>query len=171
MTSGIIAAICAFLLVVVLWLYVSYSGFKRMKNNAGEVFRAMEMCYEIRRKTADSFTKLVKNYIKGEGEAVKALENAVKKAREGQLPAEVVAAEAEVMEAIIRLTEICEEYDDFAESKRFFKIKEDLAKDDRNIATTIRIYNKIAGTYNQKVTGIMTKIPAKLFGFEQLPLI
>lgn len=171
MNTSVIYAMILFVLVVLFWLFMSYTGFKRMKSGSAEAFRAVTMCYEARRKTAESMVRLMKNYIDGEDELLQEVTDTVEAAGRAEEPAEIIAAEIGVIEVIGKMTAAAEKYDDFAASKRYRKLKEELELDDRNIATTIRIYNTLAKTYNEKVHGIMTKFAAKLCGFKEIPMI
>ncbi len=171
MNTSVIYAIVLFVLVVIFWLFMSYTGFKRMKNGSADAFRAVTMCYEARRKTADGLIRLMKNYIKGEDDAIQQAAEYFAVAEAAELPADIIAAESGVVDGIKLLMETAEKYDDFAASKRYRKLVEELELDDRNIATTIRIYNTIAKTYNEKVHGVLTKFAAKLCGFKDIPMI
>lgn len=171
MNSGVLASIVLFVAVVLLWLAMSYTGFKRMSSSAAEAFRAVTMCYETRRKTAESMVRLMKNYIEGEDEVLQEVADAVNEAESASVPADIIAAEIRVAAVIEKMTAAAEKYDDFSASKRYRKLKDELELDDRNIATTIRIYNAIAKTYNEKVHGIMTRFAAKLCGFKDIPMI
>jgi hypothetical protein len=171
MNTSVIYAVVLFVLVVIFWLFMSYTGFKRMKNSSADAFRAVTMCYEARRKTAGSLIRLMKNYIKGEDDVIQQAADLFASAEAAELPGELIAAESGVVDGIQMLMETSEKYGDFAESKRYRKIVEELQLDDRNIATTIRIYNTIAKTYNEKVHGVLTKFAAKLCGFKDIPMI
>ena len=171
MNTSVICAVVLFVLVVIFWLFMSYTGFKRMKDSSADAFRAVTMCYEARRKTADSLIRLMKNYLKGEEAAISEAAEFLAAADAAELPADIIAAESGVVDGIQLLMETSEKYDDFAASKRYRKIVEELELDDRNIATTIRIYNTIAKTYNEKVHGVLTKFAAKLCGFKDIPMI
>ena len=171
MNSGVLGAIVLFVAVVLLWLVMAYTGFKRMQTSSAEAFRAVNMCYSARRKTAESMVRLMKNQIKGEDEVLQEVTDAVDAAESAESAADIIGAEISVINAITKMTDTAEKYSDFAASKRYSKLKEELELDDRNIATTIRIYNSIAKTYNQKVHGIMTRFAAKLCGFKDIPMI
>ncbi len=171
MNTSVISAIVIFILVVLFWLFMSYTGFKRMLNGSAEAFRAVTMCYEARRKSAESLVRLMKNYIDGEDEVLQQVTDAAAAADKAELPADIIAAEIYIVDAIQTAMETAEKYEDFAASKRYRKIVDELELDDRNIATTIRIYNTIAKTYNEKIHGIMTKFAAKICGFKEIPMI
>lgn len=171
MNTSVIYAMILFILVVLFWLFMSYTGFKRMRNSSAEAFRAVKMCYEARRKTAESMVRLMNNFVDGEDDILQEVTDSVEAAGRAEAPAEIIYAETGVMEAIGKMTAAAEKHDDFAASKRYRKLKEELELDDRNIATTIRIYNTLAKTYNEKVHGIMTKFAAKLCGFKEIPMI
>ena len=171
MNTSVIWAAVIFVLVVILWLVMSYTGFKRMKYSSEEAFRAVTMCYDARRRTAEKMIKLFRNYSVGEEGTLEKVEQAVATADAAELPAEIIAAEITVMEVIEEMTGCAGNHPDFEASKRYRKLKEELELDDRNIATTIRIYNTIAKTYNEKVHGAMTRFAAKLCGFKEIPMI
>lgn len=171
MNSSVIYAIVLFILVVIFWLFMSYTGFKRMKSSSEEAFRAVNLCYEARRKTAESIVRLMKKYIDEEDDILKAVTDAAETARAAESPADIIKAEINMLDVIAAMTEAAEKYDDFAASKRYCKLKDELELDDRNIAATIKIYNSIARTYNEKVHGIMTRFAAKLCGFKVIPMI
>lgn len=165
------AAVVVFILVVLFWLFMAYTGFKRMRSSSGEAFRAVTMCYDARRRTAEKIIRLCRNYSAGDEEVLTKVEEAVKEADEAKFPADIIAAEMTVAEVMKTMNENIEAYPDFAASKRYIKLKEEMELDDRNIATTIKIYNSIAKTYNEKVHGVMTKFAAKLCGFKDIPMI
>lgn len=171
MNSSIILAILLFVLVVIFWLFMAYNGFKRMKNSSEEAFRAITLCYEARRKTTESLVRLMKNYINHEDDILNDITDLVATARDAVEPAEIIKAEMALVNGIMAMTEVAENYDDFAASKRYCKLKAEMDLDDRNIAATIKIYNTIAKTYNEKVHGIMTRFAAKLCGFKDIPMI
>lgn len=171
MNTTVIFAIIIFALVVLFWLFMSYTGFKRMKHSSGEAFRAVTMCYEERRKTAESMVRLMKKFVDGEEEVLQNVTDAVAVARKAELPAEIIISEIDMVSVIEEMIGAAEKYDDFAASKRYIKLHEEMEKDDRNIAATIRIYNTIAKAYNEKVHGVMTRFAAKLCGFKEIPMI
>lgn len=171
MNTSVLAAVVVFILVVLFWLFMAYTGFKRMISSSGEAFRAVTMCYEARRRTAEKIIRLCRNFSAGEEAVLENVEAAVKAADQAELPAAIIAAEMTVAESIKEMQENIENYSDFAASKRYSKLIEELELDDRNIATTIKIYNSIAKTYNEKVHGVMTKFAAKLCGFKDIPMI
>ena len=171
MNTSVISAIILFVLVVLFWLFMSYTGFKRMKNGSAEAFRAVTMCYEARSKTADSMVRLMKNFIDGEAELLQEVTATVEAAGKAESAADIINAEISVAYVIEKMTDAAEKYDDFAASKRYRKLKEELELDDRNIAATIRIYNTLAKAYNGKIHGIMTRFAAKLCGFKEIPMI
>lgn len=171
MNSSVILAMIIFVLVVILWLVMSYIGFKRMKSSSEEAFRAVTLCYEARRKTAEKLVKLMKSYIDVEDTVLKSVTDAVSAAREADSTSEIIKAEVDMVNEIRNITEIAEKYDDFAASKRYCRLKDELELDDRNIAATIKIYNTIAKAYNEKVHGIMTRFAAKICRFTYIPMI
>lgn len=171
MNTSIIAAIVVFILVVLFWLFMSYTGFKRMRTSSAEAFRAVTMCYEARRKTAERFVRLMGDFVKDEDAVLQQVTDAVENAASAESPVSIISAEITVADAIMEMLETAKKYEDFTATKRFIKLKDELDLDDRNIATTIKIYNSIAKTYNEKVHGVMTKFAAKLCGFKDIPMI
>jgi len=169
MNSSIAMAIVLFIVVVLFWLVMAYSGFKRMLNSSSEAFRAVTMCYEARRKTCENLVRLADNYVKDAD--LQFVMDAVSAADKAEQPADIIAAEIGVSDAAVRMREVLDGYVEFASSKRYIKLRDELELDDRNIAVTIRIYNTIAKNYNEKVHGIMTKFAAKLCGFKEIPMI
>lgn len=171
MNTSVIYAVILFVLVVLFWLFMSYTGFKRMKKSSEEAFRAVSMCYEARRRTVESLVRLMKNYIDGEEEILQEAADAVAEADGAKNVSEIIASEIRVADVIEKMNVAAEKYSDFAASKRYRKLKEELALDDRNIATTIRIYNTVVKTYNEKIHGLMTRFAAKLCGFKEIPML
>lgn len=171
MNTSIAAAIVLFIVVILFWLLMAYKGFKRMQKSSAEAFRAVTMCYKARRDTAERFAKLMLSFIEGEEKLLDSVMDAIETADSAQTPAEIIKAEITVADTVYEMTEAAKLYDFFTSSKRYRKLKEELDLDDRNIATTIRIYNSIAKTYNGKVHGVMTKFAAKLCGFKEIPMI
>lgn len=171
MNTSILAAIILFVLVVILWLFMSYKGFLRMKNSASEAFEAVTLCYKARRETVGRMVKLMRSYDLKEDELLEEVMDAVDNAGKAKAPADIIVAEAEMAFAAEKMTDAAETYNEFAGSKRYIKLKDELELDDRNIATTIKIYNTIVKTYNEKVHGIMTRFAAKLCGFKDIPMI
>ena len=171
MNAGIIGAIALFIIVVVFWMVMTYKAFRTLHHSATEGFMAIEYYFGRRRNLVDDLTKLLKKQMPGDEEIIQNVADANRLAKEASSNKEKLQTEGVLAETLDTLFMAVEKYPEAAGSKRYLSLKEKIDDANENILKAGKMYNSIARMMNQRVHAFPTKLIAKLFGFNEHPML
>jgi LemA protein len=156
----------ALVVLVALWVMVSYNRLVRLRNESHQAFSSIEVQLKRRADLVPNLVESVKAYATHE----RGVFEAVSKARAATLaasgPAEVAAADVMMDGAIGGLFGIAEAYPELRGVETFRALQDELSDTEDKIAAARRYYNAVVQRYNTQLQTLPTSVIAGALGFE-----
>ncbi len=176
--QAVLAAVGAFLVVMILWVIGGYNSLVSASQGAESSFANVQTQYQRR---ADLIPNLV-NTVKGAADFEQETLNQVVEARSKATsisidpskatPEQLQAyqnAQGELSQALGRLLAITENYPQLTATKSFQDLQVQLEGTENRIQVARSDYNNVLKAYNTKVKRFPTVVLAGVFSFEQKP--
>ncbi len=166
----LIAIIVVIVVVIGLWLAMSYNGLVRLRNLVQESWRQIDVELQRRHDLIPNLVETVKGYASHEQGTLTAVTNARNQAVSvRQNPnagaAEQAAAESFLGQTLGRLFALAEAYPNLKANENFLALQAQLAETEDRIANGRRYYNANVRSINTKVESFPSNIIARLFHF------
>ncbi len=165
--------IIGLLLVVVIclvYLFVEYNNFIRLKNAVKEAFATMDVYLKKRWDLIPNLVEVVKGYAKHESST---LENVVRlrsSAYDNMSESEKMEKNQELSACISELIAIAENYPDLKASESFNNLSNQLLKIEDDIVNSRKYYNAVIKNMNDKVLMFPSNIIANMFNFKEMDM-
>lgn len=161
--------VIAVILVIVLWLVVTYNGLVILRNRIENAWAQIDVQLKRRYDLIPNLIETVKGYATHEKEL---FEN-VTKARSNAIAAGSVGeqskAENMLTGTLRSLFAVAENYPDLKANQNFMMLQEELAGTEGKIAYARQFYNDSVMKFNTKIQTMPTNIVAGMFGFTERP--
>lgn len=158
------------IVVLVLWVVVSFNGLVTLKNRAKEAWADIDVQLKRRYDLIPNLVETVKGYATHEKEL---FEN-VTKARANAMNAQGVEAKGNAENMLSgtlkSLFAVSENYPELKASQNFLELQRELADTEDKIQAARRFYNTNVRDLNIKVESFPANIIAITFGFRQMEL-
>lgn len=158
----------AIIVVLVLWVIISYNGLVSFRNRAREAWADIEVQLKRRYDLIPNLVNTVKGYATHESSA---FEN-VTKARAMALGATGVAekgqAENMLAGALKSVFAIAEAYPELKANTNFLALQTELSDTENKIQAARRFYNANVRDLNTKIESFPTNVLANTFGFSKM---
>ena len=168
MKKGIILGIVGVLVLIGVWIVVSYNKLVSIREEVINAFSNIDVQLERRADLVPNLVNTVKGYVQHEDEAI----NKVTQAREKLLQADDVEeksyANEQLSSAIDNIIVIAEAYPDLKASENFINLQDELSGTENRIATARRDYNNTAKEYNKKIKMFPGNLIAEVFDFDDV---
>lgn len=170
MNAGVIAAMILFVVVVLLWLIMSYNGFVKLKNSVEEAYATMDVYLKKRYDLIPNLVKTVKGYAAHEKDTLENVTDARNLSRNVSSIEEKLACENALSGTLRTLFAVSENYPDLKANNNFLRLQSQLEEIERDIANARKFYNAIVKMMNTRVQVFPSNLIAKMFHFEKQPM-
>ena len=147
------------LLILIIWVVVSYNGLIRINIAADEAFAQIEVQLKRRADLIPNLVETVKGYATHEKSTLDAVISARAKATSATGVADVAAADGQLTTALRGLLAVAESYPDLKASANFLSLQEELSTTENRVAFARQFYNDTIRSLNQAVK----TFPSSLF--------
>ena len=163
---GIVIGVVLLLLVV--WLFLTYNGLVRLRNQTKNAWSQIDVQLKRRHDLIPNLVETVKGYAAHERQTLEAVTNARNLAQKavGTGVAAQAKAEGELSGALSRLLAVVESYPDLKANQNFLALQEELSSTENKISFSRQYYNDSVLHYNNKIQMAPSNIVAGMFGFK-----
>lgn len=165
---GLIIAIVVVVLIA-MWVISIYNTLVRLRNAAREQWAQIDVLLKRRTDLIPNVVETVKGYASHEKETLDAVITARSKAVSASTPADEIAAQGELTQALGRLFALSEAYPELKANTNFMQLQDELKNTEDKIAYARQFYNDAALNYKNKVEMFPSSIVAGIFGFKPEP--
>ena len=162
--------ISAIVVVLVLWIILSYNGFIKLRNKSQEAFSAMDVILKKRYDLIPNVVETVKGYAKHEKSTLENVIKARNAAVNSNTPEEVIKNDNALSGTLKSLFALSESYPDLKANTNFLELQTQLSKIEDEISSSRRYYNAVVNKLNTKVEMFPSNIIASIFHFTRKPL-
>ncbi len=162
--------ISAIVVLLVLWIILSYNGFIKLRNKSQEAFSAMDVILKKRYDLIPNVVETVKGYAKHEKSTLENVIKARNAAVNSNSPEEVIKNDNALSGTLKSLFALSESYPDLKANANFLELQTQLSKIEDEISSSRRYYNAVVNKLNTKVEMFPSNIIASIFHFTRKPL-
>jgi LemA protein len=163
----VVLVIVAIVIVLALFLIVTYNGMVRGRNKVDESWSGIDVQLKRRHDLVPNLVETVKGYATHEREVFQAVTEARTRAMSASSPAAAGAAEGILGQALGRLFAVAEAYPDLKASTNFLELQGTLNQLESEIAASRRVYNSNVQTFNTRIQSFPGVVIAGPFGFSK----
>ncbi len=153
--------------LVVLWLLVSYNGLVSMNQRANQAFADIDVQLKQRHDLIPNLIETVKGYASHEKETLDAVIKARNTAMSAHGPEAQASAEQGLSGALGRLIALSEAYPDLKANTNFLDLQAQLGNIEDKLAAARRFFNSAIGEFNAATQAIPGVFFARSMGFVQ----
>ena len=158
--------IIAIVLIIVMYVLVTYNNFIKLKNMVQEAFSTMDVYLKKRWDLIPNLIETVKGYVKHEENTLKEIVDLRGSSYDSMSDDEKVKANQTISKDINKIMLVAENYPDLKASVNFQDLSRELTKVEEDIANARKYYNGAVEMFNNKVEMFPSNILAKLFGYK-----
>lgn len=171
MAGIIIGSVIGFLVLILLvWIMITYNKFVYLKNGIDEAFSTMDIYLKKRYDLIPNLIATVKGYAKHEKETLEKVIAARNMAMNSKTADERVANENILSGTLKSLFALSESYPELKADKNFIDFQNSLKSMENEISASRKYYNGVVKVYNTKREAFPSNIISKLFKFEKRTL-
>jgi LemA protein len=164
MTIALIA-LGAILVILLLWLVLSYNGLIRLRNETQQGESSIDVQLKRRADLIPNLVEAVKGYAAHEREAFERVTAARAHALEAGTLGQRAAADGEMRSALGGLLAVAEAYPELRAVESFTQLQAELSDTEDKIAAARRYYNSVVQRFNTKQQTLPTSLIAGPLGF------
>jgi len=166
--TWVLLGIVVLVVLVGIWVAVTYNGFVRLRNLVQESWRQIDVELHRRHDLIPNLVETVKGYAGHERGTLEAVTKArTVAAAPGSTPAEQAQQENMLTGALRQLFAVAEAYPDLKANTNFLDLQRQLAETEDRIAAGRRFYNANVRTLNTKVQSFPDNVVAGMFSFKE----
>lgn len=158
--------IIGIIIVIVLFLLITYNGIVNLQNKVKEAFATMDVYLKKRWDLIPNLVETVKGYAKHESETLESVIKMRNTSYDSMTNIEKLNTNEELNKGLSKLIALTENYPEIKADKNFIKLSEELVTVEDEIANSRKYYNAVVRMFNNKVEIFPNNIIAKLFGFK-----
>lgn len=158
--------IIAIVLIIVMYVLITYNSFIKLKNMVQEAFSTMDVYLKKRWDLIPNLIETVKGYVKHEENTLKEIVDLRGNSYDSMSDDEKVKANQTISKDINKIMLVAENYPDLKASVNFQDLSRELSKVEEDIANARKYYNGAVEMFNNKVEMFPSNIFAKLFGYK-----
>ena len=166
----LIVGILAIVVIVVLWVIVSFNGLVVLKNRAKEAWADIDVQLKRRYDLIPNLVETVKGYATHEKELFEKVTQARANAMNAQGAAAKGDAENMLSGTLKSLFAVSEAYPDLKASQNFLALQNELTDTEDKIQAARRFYNTNVRDLNIKIESFPDNVLANAFGFKEMEL-
>lgn len=163
---GIIIAVVV--VIVVLWLFGTYNGLVKLRNQTKNAWAQIDVQLKRRHDLIPNLVETVKGYAAHERQTFEEVTQArnVAVGAIGKGIGEQAKAEGGLSGALSRLLAVAERYPDLKANQNFLALQEELTSTENKISFSRQFYNDSVLNYNNKIQMAPSNLVAGMFGFK-----
>lgn len=158
-----------FVVLLILWVIITYNGFIKLKNRCEEGFSTMDVYLKKRFDLIPNLVATVKGYAKHETETLEKVIAARNSGRRNSME-EKIQDENQISNALRQIFALSESYPDLKADANFKELQAQLTKIEEDIANSRKYYNAVVVMFNTKCEMFPSNIIASIFHFTKKPL-
>lgn len=157
----------AVVVVIALWLIMTYNGLVRLKNQTDEAWSDIDVQLKRRYDLIPNLVNTVKGYATHESGVFEKVTQARAAAMGAQDPKDKAAAENMLSSTLKSLFAVSEAYPDLKANQNFMKLQDELSDTENKIQASRRFYNGNVRDLNTKIQVFPTNMIADMLGFKE----
>ena len=169
-TIGLLIAVLivfiAIIVVIALFVMVIYNGLVALRQTVRNAWAQIDVQLKRRHDLIPNLVNTVKGYAAHEKETLERVINARAQATSAKLPAEAIAAEGKLSNALARLLAVAESYPALKANQNFLALQEELVSTENKISFARQFYNDSVTRYNTKIEIFPNVLLAGILGFK-----
>ncbi len=154
-------------ILVGLWILVTYNSLVKLKNNAEEGYSTMDVYLKKRYDLIPNLVNTVKGYAKHEKETLDAVILARNSAMDASNVKDKVKQENALTSTLKNLFALSENYPELKANANFMSLQEQLQSVEQDIANARKYYNSVVNMLNIKIEMFPSNLIAKWFKFSK----
>lgn len=162
----IVIALVALLVIVIIWVAVSYNGLVALRNRVKEAWSDIDVQLKRRYDLIPNLVEIVKGYATHERELFEKVTEARSNAMQAQGIKEKGDAENALSGTLKSLFAVSENYPQLRASENFLELQRELTDTEDKIQASRRFYNGNARDINIQIESFPSNIIANLFNFK-----
>ncbi len=160
-------AVIVVLVIILLWVLVSYNGLVSLRNRAKEAWSEIDVQLKRRSSLIPNLVETVKGYAKHE----KGVFEEVTKARSALLgarsPQAAAAANDQLSGALKSLFAVAESYPNLRASENFKQLQDEISDTETKVAAARQFYNTMVLDLNTTLETVPSAWIGSMFGFQK----
>jgi LemA protein len=157
----------AVVILLVLYVIVTYNGLVRLRNRIQNAWAQIDVQLRRRYDLIPNLVETVKGYAAHERGTFEAVTQARANAINAQGPAAQAAAENQITGALKSLFAVSEAYPDLKANQNFLSLQEELTGTEGRISYARQFYNDAVLRLNTKIQSFPSNVLAGMFGFKE----
>lgn len=157
----------AVVVIVALWLVMTYNGLIRLKNQTDEAWSDIDVQLKRRYDLIPNLVNTVKGYATHESGVFEKVSQARAAAMGAQTPQDKAAAENMLSSTLKSLFAVSEAYPELKANQNFLKLQDELSDTENKIQASRRFYNGNVRDFNTKLQVFPTNLIANMLGFKE----
>lgn len=153
------------LIILLLYVLVTYNGLIKSNNFVKEAFSTMDVYLKKRWDLIPNLVEVVKRYAKHEKETIEKITDLRTNTYETMSADKKIDVNEQLTQGLSRIMAISENYPDLKASQSFIELSHNLTKIEDEIANSRKYYNGTVRIFNNKIQMFPSNIIANLFGF------
>ena len=159
--------IIGIVVLVVIYLLVTYNGLVKLNNIVKEAFSTMDIYLKKRWDLVPNLVEVVKGYAKHENETFSEITSLRTSSYDSMSMNKKIDINEQLTQGISKIIAISENYPDLKANELFLQLTRDLTKIEDEIANSRKYYNGSVRIFNNKIQMFPSNIVASIFGFKQ----
>lgn len=159
--------IIAFIVVILLYLFILYNVLTKQQNRVEEAFSTMDVYLKKRWDLIPNLVEVVKGYMKHEKTTFEEITRLRGSIYEDMSTKNKITTNEQITTGIHKLMALAESYPELKASENFLKLSDELRQVEDEIANARKYYNAVVRLYNNKVQVFPNNIFSKILGFKR----
>jgi len=165
----ILLVVLGIIIILGIWVAVSYNGFISIKNRVEEAFATMDVYLKKRYDLIPNLVETVKGYAAHESETLTKVIQARNLASGAASIEDKQRLEGDFANTLKSLFAVVESYPNLKADSQFLSLQAQLTEIEGEIANSRKYYNAIVNNFNTKCETFPSVILAGIFGFKEKP--
>lgn len=159
--------IIAIIVLLVIYVFITYNGLIKSKNYVKEAFSTMDVYLKKRWNLIPNIVEVVKGYAKYEQETLSKVTELRTNAYDSLAVDKKISINEQITTGISKIIAISENYPELKANESFIQLSNELINVEKDIENSRKYYNGTVRNYNNKIQMFPSNIIASLFGFKE----
>ncbi|HOZ54120.1 MAG TPA: LemA family protein [Bacilli bacterium] len=153
--------------VLILYVLVTYNRFVVLKNSVKEAFSTMDVYLKKRWDLIPNILESVKGYMTHERETLESIVSLRSGSYDNMTPEDKIDANDQLSKGLSKLFALAENYPDLKANQNFMDLNNQLSLVEEDIANARKYYNAVAKNMNNAIMVFPSNIIANMFGYKE----
>lgn len=167
MNQYVIIAIIAVVVLIVLWVILTYNKLVKLRNKVKNQWSQVDVQLKKRFDLIPNIVETVKGYAAHEKDTLEAVVNARNSAVDAKTPGAEMEANNQLTSALGKLFALSESYPELKADTNFLNLQNSLKEVEDKIAYARQFYNDIVMKYKDAIQTFPTVLIAGMLGFKE----